>query len=921
VAHDIPADVPARVREARRRLGLSQQRLASLLGVTRLSIVRWEQGRTTPAPLAWQQFLRVEAGSFGPNSIGIAHSQRPTAQPPALHRSALSASAPAPVPASLVPAPLTSFVGREREVAEVTRLLGMSRLLTLVGVGGGGKTRLAIEAARRMASDFTDGVVFVDLAPLADPALVAPTVASALRIPDGFGRPLSVAVIEAIADRRLLLILDNCEHLIGACATLAVSLLQGCPLLHVLATSREPLAADGETVWRVPTLALPGEQGPGRVTGLVPSLAPPDAVALFVERARSRAADFELTDENAPVVARICRRLDGLPLAIELAAARTGTMALGDIEARLDDRFRLLRAGSRLAPARQQTLQAALDWSYDLLGGAERTVFDQLAAFAGGFDLTAVEAVCAVDGVVAIVEQLVECSMVVFQDAGGFSRYSLLETLRAYAVQRLTRHADAGEVRARHALHFREYARRLGAEPDKSSAWIDRVQRDLDNLRAALAWWQHARDAGSMLELMGSLSVFWRMRALYGEGRRWYEAALALGDRLSPSARARGLYHAGALAREANDLDGARTLLEESVAVAREAGLRDSLATTLPVLAYVDHELSDWPAMEALCREALHLCGDPVDDAGRERLGVSMHNLGIACAFQEKYDEARALFTDVLQIAREIRSAQLEALAYTLLGALAVTDGDESEARRLFSTAHEQWRAQSFINGTAIIQAWLGELDRRAGNRSDALEQLSEAIATHQQIGVRLEVARDLIFVVLLAADVLPAQAATLTGVVDTLAGPTPILAPPVVNAEYQETVAAVRRALGAATFDRAYAAGLRGPTGDTIDAALVALRTALIAAAAPLAGGWKQRSGRAGPPSGAALSARERDVLHLVADGRSNKEISRDLTLSVRTVERHLENIYAKLGARGRADAISWALRNLRHLDRPLPG
>ena len=394
-------------------------------------------------------------------------------------------------PPSNLPLQLSSFVGREKELAEVRRLLQDTRLLTLTGPGGCGKTRLAVVAANELLGRFEDGVWLVELAPLADPSLVPQAVASTLGVRERPGSSLAVALSDYLRTRKLLLILDNCEHLIDACAELAEAWLHSSPGLRVLATSREALGITGEVAWPVPSLSLPDLR---RLPDLE-SLPRYESARLFVERTAAVRPDFTLTEQNASAVAQVCYRLDGIPLAIELAAARTKVLSVEEIAARLGDSFRLLAAGSRTAMPRQRTLHATMDWSHKLLGQKERVLFRRLSVFAGGFTLEAAESICAGeelqrDEVLELLSQLVDKSLVVAQERDGAARYRLLETVRQYGRERLEEAGEAALVREQHAGHYLAVAEE--AEPElkgeRQLAWLERLEQEHDNLRVAMAW-------------------------------------------------------------------------------------------------------------------------------------------------------------------------------------------------------------------------------------------------------------------------------------------------------------------------------------------------------------------------------------------------------------------------------------------------
>ena len=422
-----------------------------------------------------------------------------------------------------LPRQLTSFIGREREMAEVRRLLSTTRLLTLTGSGGCGKTRLALQVAADLVEAFAEGVWFVDLAPLSDPALVPQTVAATLRVREEPGRPILITLSEYLQPRHLLLVLDNCEHLVGACAELAQALLRACPHLQILATSREPLRIGGETTWRVPSLSLPDLLR----LPLVESLAEYEAVRLFTDRAEVVLPGFLVTDQNALAVAQVCHRLDGIPLAIELAATRVKVLPVHQIAARLDDRFRLLTGGSRTALPRQQTLRAVMDWSYILLSEKERTLLRRLSVFAGGWTLDAAEAVCSGNRietveVLDLLAQLVDRSLVAVDREDAEARYRLLDTVRQYAREKLQDSGEETEVHGRHREWFLDLAERT--EPEllgpEQGVWLARLEAEHDNLRAALTWSQQEEEGGEAgLRLAGALGRFWWMRGHLTEGR------------------------------------------------------------------------------------------------------------------------------------------------------------------------------------------------------------------------------------------------------------------------------------------------------------------------------------------------------------------------------------------------------------------
>ena len=485
---------------------------------------------------------------------------------------------PKSVGAHSLPVQLTSFVGREAEIHEVRRLLADNRLVTLTGAGGAGKTRLAVEIAARIAAEFSDGVWYVDLAPITDPDVVPIAVARALGLPDQPGRSTMDTLLRFVRDRQMLVVLDNCEHLLDASADLVVTLLDAAAGPTVLATSREPIGVTGEATWRLPSLSVADA-----------------AIELFADRARHARPDFAVDDDNAPAVAEICRRLDGMPLAIELAAARVRALSLADILDGLRDRFRLLTGGARTAVPRQQTLRASVDWSHALLTEPERALFRRLAVFLGGFDLEAAQAVAGGGDVerYQVLDQLtllVDKSLVVAEDTAGRMRYGLLETVRQYALEKLGESGEANAVRARHRDHYTALAALLDT-PGRADyeRRLEQAEIEIDNLRAAFAWSRENSDVELASALASSLQPLWQARGRLQEGLVWFDAVLAGLDTrhpgMAPAVCARALADRAMLANwvgAADSLDQA----QQALAIAREVDDPAVLARALTACGY-----------------------------------------------------------------------------------------------------------------------------------------------------------------------------------------------------------------------------------------------------------------------------------------------------------------------------------------------
>jgi predicted ATPase/class 3 adenylate cyclase len=624
-----------------------------------------------------------------------------------------------------LPTQLTSFVGRGREIEEIKALLSQARLLTLTGPGGAGKTRLALQVAADVLEGFKDGVWLVELAPLSNPDLVAQAIASAVNVREQPGRPILSTLTDDLQHKHLLVVLDNCEHVVATCARLANTLLRACPHLRILATSREALGIAGETSWRVPSLSLPD---PERLPALE-SLSAYEAVRLFIDRAVAALPTFTITPENAPWIAEVCHRLDGIPLAVELAAVRVKSLSVQQIAARLDDRFRLLTGGSRAALPHHQTLRAAMDWSYDMLSEAERIGLRRVAVFASGFTLEAAEAVSAGDGVDAseildLLVRLVDKSLVVAEEEeGGEVRYRLLETVRQYGRERLRESAETAAVQRRHRDWYLGLAERVGPNlfGAEQAVWFDRLEVEQSNLRAALAWSVENEGAEAASRLIGVLWRFWAVRGHFEEGTRWLEAVLEAAKKSSdapPVFRAQALNAAGHLALGRGAFATARALLEESLAIQRQLGDRANVAVALSNLGTVAVHQGEMAMARALLEEGLAIrreLGNQVDIAGalddlgtaaiewgdtpaaralleeslaiRRELGdkagiaATLNNAGMAAGKQGDYAAARSFLEESVLLCREVGDKWLHAVTLDTLGDLARAQADLAAAR------------------------------------------------------------------------------------------------------------------------------------------------------------------------------------------------------------------------------------------------
>jgi len=629
-----------------------------------------------------------------------------------------------------LPLQISTFVGREAEIAEVRELLNRSRLLTLTGAGGCGKTRLALQVAAEVLDDHPDGVWWVDLAPISDSALVASEVAATLSIRELPSQPVIDTLTAQLAERRLLIGLDNCEHLLQACAELTATLLEACPGVVVLATSRESVGIEGEQSWRVPSLPVPAAELAGA------ALAEVEAVQLFCDRARQARPNFRLVEANAHAVATICRRLDGIPLAIELAAARVRVLTPQEIADAMRERFALLTGGSRTAMPRQRTLEASVDWSHDLLSTAEQTLFRRISVFAGGWTLDAVESVCAGDGlevveILDLLASLVDKSLVQADEQGFRTRYGMLETVRAYARQKLSDAAEAALVRNQHL----DYHMRLAesAEPALFGAgleqWLEPLATEIDNFRGALGW---AIDAGRIdeaLRLASALWLFFEARGHWREGREHLESALAAEDG-SALARAKALVAVGHVATIGSDWVAARRFAEEALAIGREVGDERTVGRALDLKGWALISLEPGAAMSVL--EQSIAISRPLGDAWF--LADALFGAGFLATVRGQLRAAPPLLEDALAVSRAAGNLLGIRESLTWLGLNATLQCRFSEAGAMLGEALAQSRSLGDPLFAMLDLAFLGFGRIRAGELAAARVSIEEAIALGTQM-------------------------------------------------------------------------------------------------------------------------------------------------------------------------------------------
>jgi predicted ATPase/DNA-binding CsgD family transcriptional regulator/DNA-binding XRE family transcriptional regulator len=960
------------LRRHRAAAGLTQAALAARAGLSARGVSDLERGaRRAPYARTVRRLARA---------LRLSAADRARLEAVVPRRAAARPSPPAP-PRSVagnLPTPPTSFIGRERELAEVRRLLGQARLVTLTGAGGVGKTRLALEVARSVQADYPDGVWLVELAALADPALVPQAVATALGVPEQPGRPIADTLTARLAARRLLLVLDNCEHVIDACAALADALLRACPDVRLLATSRAPLAVGGEVAWRVPSLPVPrrSDRAPAAVERVA-------AARLFRERARAARPGFAVTDRNAPAVAELCRRLDGIPLALELAAARTPALTVEQIVGRLGDPLRLLTGGGRTAPPRQQTLRATIDWSYGLLTEDERALLRRLAVFAGGWTLEAAEEVGAGGGlepgaVLDRLARLVEQSLVQAEMAdAGEARYRLLAMVRQYGLERLREAGEEAAVRTRHARRCLALAVRAEQElfGRDQLAWLARLDLEHDNLRAAVAWAIEA-DPEAAVRLVASLSPYCRLRAHYAEWDGWLARIRPPAGRPPPRTApwARALYGAARLRFDQGDRAEARACAAASLAAARAVGDARLIGRALHVQARLLLDTSEVAAAHRLLDEALalfraeddaHGMGDVLWCQGLaarhqgdfrraralleeslihlERAG-DRHPIAVALAFlgevqrdQGEYARAEVRLEASLAAGRELGSPWAVCVLHHLLGEAARCRGDLARATAWGEAALALARECGSDGQAAASLLVLAGVARAAGDPDRATRLASEALAEWRAVGHQRRIADALGALGLALLDRGEAEAAAARlreglALYAAMGDPLPIAAcleglaraqaargDAGRAARWLAAAAGVRAAIGAPVppVDRpAHAATLRAIRAELGEAALAAARAS--GRALPLDRVIREAMGMAGEPAapGAAravrsvgLSARERQVAERVALGLTNPQIAAELSISRRTVDRHVEHILAKLGLSARTQVAAWVV------------
>jgi len=739
----------------------------AILTYRRLRLLLRQELQAEPSADIVALFQRIRSSTRNAQNTGVAAPSAPVA---AAGTKASEADDPSPAfdpvspdrePSSLVtsnlPRPLTGILGRAAELSDLVNGLMQQRMVTIVGTGGIGKTRLAIEAASQCQGEFPDGVWFIDLAAITTPDLIPAALASALNVQEERGQNLLQLVISRLAAGRHLVILDNCEHLIEACASTAREVINRCPGVHLLATSRRPLQLTGEVIQRLQPLNvpyIPSLRGDLNAASTEILQASP-AVQLFVERASAIQPAFSLSSRSLLAVADICRRLDGIPLALELAAARSAALPVEQIAILLSNRFRLLSRGDRAARPRQQSLRALVDWSYDLLEPEEQALFARLSVFSGGWTLDAAVAVCAsaaTDFVVDLDElarwdmmeslaALVESSLVLMeQGPDGVARYRMMETIREYASEKLK---DFGEVEEIQRNHFRWFLRIAeaaeGDKPGEGQAQSLRgLAQDHDNFRQAL---QQAGSGIERMRLAVALIFFWDIRGFYTEGRAWMERALSEAPDAPVALRSRALRGAGNMCWVQGDLSQARLLHLENLEIHRAGADDEGLGHTLNSLGLIALHQGDFPTAADYYRQGIEIFRRIGD---RAALGPILGNLAIAIKNLGDYAEATKLLKEAEALAREANDLRALAQALQILGTISVTNGDYAAARAYVVEALEADRIMGSAQGIAVSAHVLGDIALSQGDYDDALSHFQEALESFRRIGSKRSMAATL---------------------------------------------------------------------------------------------------------------------------------------------------------------------------------
>lgn len=765
-----------------------------------------------------------------------------------------------------LPTPVSTFIGREREITEVKQLILENRLVTLTGAGGSGKTRLALKVAHDLLEQFNNKVWFIEFASLTDPSLVPQKISSTLNIHDQSSRSLLDSLVNHLSMHLSLLILDNCEHLVDAFAEISEFLLQKCAGLKILTTSREVLGITGEVDWIVPPLSLPKQQpwkDPSSALNAIKQYEKSESVQLFIARATAKSPEFELTTNNCAWVAEICRRLDGMPLAIEMAAAQVRSLSVQEIAQRLDNRFQLLTGGSRTAPLRQQTLLSTLEWSYELLSRKEQRVFQRISVFAGGATLKAAEMVCMGEGVetvevLELLSHLLDKNLItVDKPEWGETRYHMLESIREYALEKL---ADSNEwkiIRNRHLdffLLFAEEAESKLKGPDEL-VWYPRLEVEHNNLRTALRWALESQNAEAGLRLAGSLSLFWWIYGHLREGIDWLEKVLENPQGASSASYAKALRFLGGLLSSSEEQDSHKIskLFEKSLEIYRELDDRSGIAWIL-------------------------------------------NQIGINSMLQGKYKKAKQLYEESLSLRIEIGDPWSIAQTLQNFAPILLRQNDYTGAREFSESTITWFQKAGYQRGIVRTSMDLAEIARMEGDSARANEILTKALPQLMELGDPLTFAYALESLAALSVEQSELnRAALLFGTTEALREAIGIPRQDSEYPNYEKDVDIVQNGLSEKKFNQVWAKGRTMSLEQIVD---------FVIHHPEIPTDDETQNENLG-----GLTTREREAAILIAEGKSNREIAEAMTVTVKTVEAYVTRILRKLGFDSRVQIATWVI------------
>jgi predicted ATPase/class 3 adenylate cyclase len=743
-----------------------------------------------------------------------------------------------------LPLPTTSFIGRKIEIGEVKELFEFSRMVTLVGVGGTGKTRLSQAVAHEMLTGYKDGVWLVELAPLTDHTLVTQAVAQVLKVNEKPGQPLLTTLLEKLKTSQSLLLLDNCEHLIGSCAKLSAELLANCPNLKILATSREGLSVRGERLYQVPSLEVPPAGSQTQPLSSPENLTKYEAVRLFVERTQAVSAQFQLNERNGKAVGEICRRLDGIPLALELAAVRVKALPVEQLAVRLKDRFRLLTGGNRTDLPRQQTLRALIDWSYDLLNAQEQVLWQRLSVFAGGWTLEAAEQVCNGEPleeweVLDLFSQLVEKSLVVVEEEeSGETRYRMLETIRQYGWEKLLELGDieVQKVQAHYADYFLILAEELQPKlvSEEHIAALEQLDSEYDNLRAGLEWAISRGDCSIALKMCTALGRFWGIRGYWSEGREYLTKGLELAVDSQTIEKAKVLSLVGSIAIDQGEIPVSQRYFEESLGIFREIGDKQGIASTLNSLGFVVYYEGKYSVASGYFEESLRIYREIGDTRG---IAGNLSGLGVIAYNREDNAQARRYHEESLGIFRGLRDKAGIAYCLDYLGAIATSQGEYSIARSFLEESLTFKRESGDKQGIAKSLFFLGAVVSKQNEYQAARLCFEECLNISRELGDKYGIIAGLVGLLNLiniagkAEDEkvsrgnYPVVLARLGGAVATLRGYIGFALVKPISDYYEEAMEDSRAGLGEEAFNAAFAEGQAMNSETAIELALECIK------------------------------------------------------------------------------------------------